>query len=495
MKNRLVSLSHIALIIALVTINLQAITGQGYKIKLTIKGMPNKTILLGHYFAKDNFVVDDSIKLNAKGIGIFKGDKELPGGMYSFASPPNRLFDFMVDKQQDFSIEADTSDFYMTKKTTGNIDDELFVEYQKFLANKRKEALELQDNLRDTKDEATKKDIKDKLSKLNVEVIDHQNKLIEEHPNTFFTTFIKATMRVEVPDPPKDENGNIIDSAFQYNYYRAHYFDNFDIGDPRLVRTPLFEEKFQTYFEKVLLQIPDTLIPEMDKAIEKARASDELFRYVLVKLFNDYAQSQIMGMDAIYVHLAEKYYIKEATWSDTTFIKDLKERVAKAKPNLIGQISVNPQLVKISAEHFKAAASDPELKKNPYVGTFFNVHDIPAKYLAIVFWSADCGHCKKSVPALYEVYKRKKDIGLEVLAIHMTGGEEGKIEWIDFINKNQLYDWVNAWNPYDFSFKADFDVATTNVIYLLDKDKRIIAKRIGPEQVEEIIEFEEKKNK
>ena len=495
MKIRFTIQTSIIISLALFLSNSQHLVGQGYKIKLTIKGMPEKTILLGHYFAKDNFVIDDSVKLNSKGSGILKGDTSLPGGMYSFACPPDRLFDIMIDKEQTFSIEADTTDFYMTKKTEGNIDDELFVKYQLYLANKRKEAMLLQENLKNESDETKKTEIKDKLSSLNEEVIGFQNNLIEENPNTFFASFIKGTMEIEVPDPPKDENGNIIDSAFQYKYYRAHYFDNFDIGDPRLVRTPLFERKFTTYFEKVLPQIPDTLIPEMDIAIEKARASQELFRYVLTKLFNDYAQSQIMGMDAIYVHLAKKYYIPEASWSDTTFINDLKERIAKAEPNLIGKVSVNPQLVSVPAEHFKEAANNEELKKNPYVGTFFNVHDIDAKYLAIVFWSADCGHCKKSVPKLHEIYERKKDLGLKVLAIHMTGGEEGKVMWTDFINKNELYDWINAWNPYDFSFKKEFDVATTNVIYLLDKDKKIIAKRIGPEQVEEIIDFEEKKNK
>lgn len=478
-----------SLILILAFCNTINILSQGYKIKLTIYGIQNKTVLLGHYFAKENFVVDDSVKLNSKGVGILKGNEDLPAGMYSIAAPPERLFDFFIGEDQEFSIKVDTSDYYLSKVTEGNTDDELFVDYQKLLAKKRKEAQKLQEELRQSDDEERQKEIKDKLGAINDEVVGHQKKLIEDNENSFFATFLKATMDIEIPDPPRDEYGNIIDSAFQYKYYRAHYFDNFDIGDPRLIRTPFYEKKFKTFFEKVLVQIPDTLIPAVDDALQKGKASEELYRYMLIQLFNLYAKSQIMGMDAVYVHIAENYYIPDATWSDSTFIAELKERVEKAKPNLIGKVSVNPQLVFVPKEHFIAAADDPDLKKNPYVGSFFNVHDVNAEFLAIIFWAADCGHCKKAVPDLYKLYEKEKEKEFQVIAIHQTGGEEGKVMWVDFVNKYKIYDWINAWNPYDYSYKVDFDVSTTNVIYLLDREKRIIAKRITPDQVEDIIKI------
>jgi hypothetical protein len=47
---------------------------------------------------------------------------------------------------------------------------------------------------------------------------------------------------------------------------------------------------------------------------------------------------------------------------------------------------------------------------------------------------------------------------------------------------------------YDYSYRDAYDVTSSNIMYLLDKDKTIIAKRIGPEQALEIIKFEAKKN-
>ncbi len=75
------------------------------------------------------------------------------------------------------------------------------------------------------------------------------------------------------------------------------------------------------------------------------------------------------------------------------------------------------------------------------------------------------------------------------MAISTLFGEDGKVKWVDFVNENGLYDWINAWNPYSYDFKLKYDVMTTPQIYMLDENKKIFAKKIGPEQVEEIISF------
>jgi len=74
-----------------------------------------------------------------------------------------------------------------------------------------------------------------------------------------------------------------------------------------------------------------------------------------------------------------------------------------------------------------------------------------------------------------------------VIAISTLFGEDGKEQWADFVNEYQLYDWINAWNPYSYEYKLKFDILSTPTIYLLDKDKKIIAKKISPEHVVEII--------
>ena len=54
-------------------------------------------------------------------------------------------------------------------------------------------------------------------------------------------------------------------------------------------------KKMKNYLEKVVPQIPDTLIAEVDTLIENARVDSSLFRYLLITLFNYYGKSKITG--------------------------------------------------------------------------------------------------------------------------------------------------------------------------------------------------------
>ena len=88
----------------------------GYEIKVTLKPFNNGYLYLGHYSGKQYPIVD-SAKLNDKSEGIFKGAKKLGGGIYLVVYPAkNSYFEILIDKQQHFSIVADTSTLKKEKK-------------------------------------------------------------------------------------------------------------------------------------------------------------------------------------------------------------------------------------------------------------------------------------------------------------------------------------------------------------------------------------------
>jgi len=480
-------MKRIVFLIGSLFLSMLLIRADGYEIEIKLKDFSHDTIVIGHRF-NASFVPKDTVVLNQHGEGVFRGDTSLPQGMYLVYLPNDRFFDLLISNDQEFYVENDTLDFVNHIVIKGSEENSAFYEYQQYLRNQSNKAKQLQEKLKSQESDSIAASMtKEELNQLNEGVMDYIKELIKEYEGTFFGKFLLSLQEVEVPDPSRDENGNIIDPSFQYKYYKAHYFDNFDISDVRLLRTPFYEKKIMTYIDRVAYQIPDSLIREVDMLIEKSRTDPQLFRYMLITLFNHFAQSNIMGMDAVYIHIAENYYIPEAHWSDPEFIEKLKDRVEKSKPTLIGNKAADFQLVRISTDHFLAAADNEELKKNPYVGNFFNLYDIQASYIILYFWETDCGHCNTATPALYDVYNRLKDKDVEVIAVNMLGGEEGKVKWINFINEHGLYDWINCWNPYDFEFKKIYDINTTPSLFVLDKDKKIIAKKIAPEQAEEII--------
>jgi hypothetical protein len=93
---------------------------------------------------------------------------------------------------------------------------------------------------------------------------------------------------------------------------------------------------------------------------------------------------------------------------------------------------------------------------------------------------------------MHNLYLKYKEYGFEVFAV---GTEFENKEWKKYISEHDLT-WINisdnADNPnnikdYPLNFRANYDVFSTPKIYLLDKDKKIVAKRIENEQLDDYL--------
>ncbi len=90
-----------------------------------------------------------------------------------------------------------------------------------------------------------------------------------------------------------------------------------DFSDERFLRTTAFSSKINKYLKDYVPKIPDSIMVAVDFIIEKSKANNEVFQFVTVMLLNEYATSKIMGMDAVYVHIVDKFYKNgQAFWLD-----------------------------------------------------------------------------------------------------------------------------------------------------------------------------------
>jgi len=455
----------------------------GYKIKFKINGIKDTIVYLGHYYGDKKFAVDTS-RVNSKGEGFFEGKKKLDGGIYFIIMPSmhNTFFEVIIDKDQDFELETDTTDFISTMKIKGSEENKVFNDYQQFMIKKSVESGKYRKAL--AKNRANKDSTefyKSKIDKINGEVQDYWANIEKKYPDLLIAKVVKSMEEIKIPDANIDKNNPKKDSlemAFKYHYYKTHYFDNIDFGDARMLRTPIFYNKLNTFVTRVVLQNPDTLIIEAHKMLKKAEADTNIFRYVLVYWLNYYEESHLMGMDKLFVDIAENYYLKDkAPWADSTFLAKLTDRVTKLKPNLVGNVA-------------------PDLKLETPDGKYVRLLEIKSKYTVVIFWEPHCGHCKKAVPKLFKEFKEDlKAKGVSVYAVYT------QIElqpWTDFIEQHELTDenWHNVYDRFNFSnFRNLYDIYSTPTIYLLDKDKKIIAKRLDVEQIQKMVDRLEKDNK
>lgn len=468
---------NLFLFLALILLFTNLANADGYELKVRIKNLPNKDIILGHRFA-DKLYPDDTLKLDNSGYGVLKGEKKYPEGIYFFLTPAKKMFDFFITENQKFTIETDTLDLFDKLKFENSPENTAAMDYRKFITLEQQKIAAQKEKKQNTKaeEEAFIKNVKSE-----------SDKLIEQQKNNFVGIFFKAVQDIKIPDPPKDDNGKILDSLFQAKYYRTHYFDNINLKDSRFLRTPIYDEKVKTYLSRVIPQIPDTVNAEIDKLLTIAEADKDIFRFMLITMFNYAATSQIMGFDAVYVYVAEKWYLPKATFEDTAFVRKTKQTVEKLKPLLIGKTAPDFQVMWVPSDHFTVAQADTIARNNPHIGNMIKLSQVDARYTILAFWEADCHHCQKEIPELYQVYQKLKDKGVKVLAVHMLGGIEGKKKWINFVNDHAMYGWMNVWNPYDYTYKKTYDINVTPAIFILDKDKKIIAKRIDPTQIENFL--------
>lgn len=464
---------NFALLLFLLPFYVLAGPPEGHEIKITVKGFkPGTTCILGNYYG-DKQYIKDSAKVGADGAIVFKGSEKYPQGIYLLIPDSKKYFDLVMDENQHFSLESDTTDYIKNMQVKGSEENEYFYAYQRFIMSQQKQVLPLRTALKSAKDKDSIKTMTDKITQIDEDVKNYKKKFIKEHPGSFIAKLFKAMEDPEIPPTPTLPNGRK-DSLFPYHYYKAHFFDNIDFSDERLLRSPVFHPKIKEYMDKMTAQMPDSINVAADYLIEKSRANKEIFKWMVYWLTLTYESSQIMGMDAVFVHLVEKYYVtNQAYWVDSTQLAKITNRAYTLNPILIGK---------------KA----PPVSMIDSTGKPIALYDVKAKYTILIFWDQDCSHCKKEIPKLQDLYVNKfKNKGIEVYAIAAENKEK---DWKKFIREHQLH-WINVHQPDDYKravTKKIYDIYSTPFIYLLDENKVIRAKHIDADQLDELIDILEK---
>jgi peroxiredoxin len=433
---------------------------QGYSIEVEWLGLKDTTIYLAHYYDTKIFV-NDTLRLNKNGIGTFKKNESLKQGLYLLYLNESIYVDFLIGSQQTLKMKLDNSDLANSLKVSGASDSERFRNYQQFLKQQLEKQRLLNEQIKNTA-ENEKEPLQNQLNQLDRDFDNFFKKEMELDPKSMYHVFLKAVERFDIPEPPFDKTTASYDSLawfYTYNYRRDHFFDGIDFSDDRILNTPLIKPKLDNYFNKILIQAPDSIIPQALKYLRISEKTPSMYQYLSQFLINNSAQSKIMGMDAVFVAVAEEVYLSgKASWTDSATYAKIREEVFLTKPNLIGK---------------KA----PEMFIESITGEQVSLHQSQARYTVLLFWEPNCGHCKKEVPAVYnEVFEPFMKYDVQVFAVCIGDNKE---EWTQFVDEHELVGWIHAWDPSNKSgFRYKYNVKSSPMLYLLDQDKKIIAKRI-----------------
>ncbi|MCP9754161.1 DUF5106 domain-containing protein [Lacihabitans sp. CCS-44] len=450
-----------------------------YNIKVKFKGIESsKNVQLAHYYGNSQFPKVDSAKAD-NGVINFKGKAELQGGMYVIVLSPTVYYDFLISgTEPQMTIEADTADFLNTVKFTGSKENEILYSYRKYLAEKTKNAMEIQKILQSSKEPSVLEENRQKMKAMQQEVNAYIKNTITTNEGTFAGKIIKANMEPELPtEVPLLPSGKK-DSTFMYRTYKKKFFDNVDFSDERMLRTPFLQNKVEKYFKDLVYQVTDSINADADRVLHLTQKHKDVYRFVLWMLSNKYENINVIGLDGVFVHLAENHYLKNADWLDATQKAKFQERVDILKPIITGKTM-------------------PLLILQDTLGRDVNLMDIKSKYTIVYFYRYDCGHCQDHAPDLMKFYEENKDKGFAIFhaGTHETGDMKEELEKTKgFIKKYKTEKLINVLDlKLRYDFRKRYDVYKTPTIFLLDSEKRILAKSIPLDDVKGFAEFHEKK--
>lgn len=472
------------LLLSLTSLTATAQTQPGYAIDFHVKGLKDTTAYLAYYYAEQTYI-RDTARVNSKGEFVFKDKTPLPQGWYFLVMNKMKLMDLMIGPNQHFSVATDTAGLKSPVEHStvfrNSTDNRLYYENLAHNLELNKKAEPHVKIVRDStlKDEAKKKAAQEALKKIGEEAQAYQDKIIAEHPETMTARLFKTSKQVAIPDPPKRADGTL-DSTFQLRYYRQHYFDNFNLADDALIRLsqPIYKNKVTEYLDKLYAQQPDTIIKAIEKIVSVAKKNPETYKFILWTLTPKYATPEYMGMDEVFSWIYYTYYAtgEMDSWATDKYKKSLKELADNYCRSLIGKTAPNMIM------------QDASLQPR-------SMYDIKTKYTILYFFDHDCGHCRKETPLLVDFYKKNKvKLNLDVFAVDI---DTTMASMKDFI-KTMGSTWTTVNGPRTYlkvSYKDQYDVPTTPTLYILDQNKKIIAKKIPVDKLEDFLMNYEKLQK
>lgn len=442
--------------VAFISASACSVAQNGYEIKLNVVGWDDSPVILGNFFGESTYIVDSSEVVN--GSHIFRGDEPLLQGMYFVAKDKQRLFDFVVFRNQHFTISTSSEDYVANMKVTSDEDNELFVTDMQYNQARNTEAEPFLSVLRDsTASETDQERAQQGLNKINDKVQAYRKSIIEGYPESFLA-LVYLAQQEDLPDA----NASMEEIAD----YKARYWDNFDLSDPRLLRLnmPLYKDKVHEYLDRWVYQNPDSLAREIDALASVARKNEDTYKYFVWMVTLKYQNPKIMGQDKLFVHMNDTYFASGEMdfWANDQLKKNVSDYADQLRSSLIGEAAPNMIMM------------DAQLKTR-------SLYDIASRFTVVYFFDPDCHHCKLATPVLDELYDSKK-YDLEVFAVST---DTSMVKMTDYIRDMEL-SWITVNGPRTVTepYYELYDAMTTPTIYILDENKTIIAKKLPVEKVD-----------
>lgn len=235
---------------------------------------------------------------------------------------------------------------------------------------------------------------------------------------------------------------------------KQNYFRSLDFKNPTLQASGFLSDKLTNY---VFTALPPE---QMEKAATEEVMQgniDDVYNK-LIEVSDEYAFSIIY---TLWQQTSGSEFHETANYIYNSYLKP--SPVAAKNQEAINQIETHNRL------RIGAIAPEISWKKDDGLEKLSTLNT--AEYYLLIFWSSTCGHCLNELPSLHK--ELKKQSNLKVVAI---GLEDDDSSWKIESAKLSDFEHAIALGKWESEYAKLYDIHSTPTYFLLDKDKRIVAK-------------------
>ncbi len=439
-------------------------------IEITIKDFPARKALLCYYYGNQTFLLDSIVVDSLTGFMHFKSRKNLPIGMFFIATYDARLLDFIISDEKNIVIKTSYKNLYNDALVESK-ENEVFFTYMS-ITNKAtiqaediKSMTEMLKHAKKDKSVFAEQD--NKIRQVYKNLDSTSRALINTHPSLFVTRLLKAYQPIDMPLDIKPYTADKRFNALYGYYYRQHFWDNFDFSDARYLHAPFYTTKIDEYLQNTIPKHPDSLNTYIDIFLARTKATPEYYKYSLhyiTQLCEDNLKDAFS--ENMLIHLVDAYHHDTISGTNKYTLERLDYKANTFRTNLIG----------LKAPTFSLPDS---------TGRYRSFEEFNSDFTLLIFYSSQCTHCQVQIPQFRDALQFTNATKIKTLAVCTDGIRE---TWLPFIQKNKS-DWVNVLDKQTNSeVQKNYAAFNLPVVYLLDKQKKIIAKYLTVDGLKKILE-------